>query len=178
MPSTTLAPSELRNSDQHRHQSSLTLFGKQAKPKTPREVVLHHPMATPPPEDWILFPDEVIITKHSSVRRRRSSKIKNPQPEDSRRPWIRRDPSKEKSADTSHVHQDAGRFKCIPSTPTKSPDSVAHARESNGCEAKRQPKPKFPDRLPTPDLSDIEEDGFWSCCGSSESSTLRELDSA
>lgn len=178
MSPTTLASLKLRNDDNHRQQSSLASCGKQIKSKTPREVVLHHPMATPPPEDWILYPDEVIITKHSSVRRRRSCAIKDQQSEDSRRPWIRRDPIKEKSGETPHVLQDVQSLKKIPSTPSESPDSGAPAWEGNGCGAKRQPKLKFPERLPTPDLSDIEEDGFWSCCGSSESSTLRGLDGA
>lgn len=178
MLSNTLAPPKLGNSTRNRHQSSLASSEKQIKTKTPREVVLHHPMASPPPEDWILYPDEVIITKHSSVRRRRSCKTKDPQSEDSHQPWIRRDPIQAKSGHDSQVGKDVQRRKEIPSAPSKSPDSVAPAWEGNRYLAGRQPRPKFPERLPTPDISDIEEADFWSCCGSSESSTLRELDSA
>lgn len=178
MSSTTLASLKERNGINHRQPSSSASCGKQIKSKTPRDVVLHHPLAAPPPEDWILYLDEVIIIKHSSVRRRRSCELNDPQSEDSRRPWIRRDPIKEKSKKTSHVHQEVQRCEEIPSTPSKSPDSGAPTWARKSGEAKRPPKPKYPERLPTPDLSDIEEDGFWSCCGSSESGTLREMDSA
>ena len=178
MSSTTLASLEMRNGINHHQPSSSTPCGKQIKSKIPREVVLHHPIVAPPPEDWLLYPDEVIIIKHSSVRRRRSCAVKGPPFEDSRRPWIRRDPITEKSKETSRVHQEVQHREEIPSTPIKSPDSGTPAWARKGGEAKRPPKPKYPERLPTPDLSDVEEDGFWSCCGSSESSTLRELDSA
>ena len=171
MSSTTLAPSEARDSNEHRYQSPLASSGKSIKRKTPREVVLHHPAAPPPPEDWILYPDDVIITKHSSVRHDRSCKIKEPQSTGSHRPWIRPDQAKENTRDHSHVYQNVQRLKNIPSTPSTSPNSAAPALSSNRGDAKKQPKPKFLERLPTPDLSDIEEDCFWSCCGSSEGST-------
>lgn len=170
MSSTTLAPSKFGASKEHRHQSALASCGKSNKPKTPREVVLHHPMVSLPPEDWILYPDEVIVTKHSSVRRGRSCKIKDSRSENSRGPSTRVDPNRGKTRKYSHVYQDMQLHKEITSAPRKSPNLLAPAREDNKCDAKTQPKPKFPERLPTPDLSDIEEDSFWSCCGSSESS--------
>lgn len=127
-------------------------------------------MASPPPEDWILYPGEVIITKHSSVRPYRSCNLKDPQSEDQHRPWIKLDPTGKKPGEYSHVRQDVQRLKEIPSAPSTSPNPAAPAWGEKRCEAKKQPQPKFPERLPTPDLSDIEEDGFWSCCGSSEGS--------
>ena len=43
------------------------------------------------------------------------------------------------------------------------------------AEAMTPPPAPLPPRLPTPELSDVEEDAFWSCCRSSKSSKCSNL---
>lgn len=170
MPSTTLSPPTFRDNNKHRNQSSLASSRKSMKANPLKEVVLHHPMASPPPEDWILFPEEVIVTKHSSVRDCRSRNLMDSRVENPRRPWIKLDRTEAEAGEYSHVRQDMQRRKETPSALSTSQYLLAPTSAAKRCDAKTQPEPKFPERLPTPDLSDVDEDGFWSCCGSSESS--------
>ena len=44
------------------------------------------------------------------------------------------------------------------------------------AEAMTPPPAPLPPRLPTPELSDVDEDAFWSCCRSSKSSRCSNLD--
>ncbi len=141
------------------------------KPKPPREVVLHHSMVPPPPDDWVLFPEEIIITNHSSVR---SHDCGNPEKDcRSESPYqrrIRSERSKAKRGGFPHARHHMQRREEIPSAQCKQPDRFALTRASERGDVRTPPEPKFPERLSTPDISDVEEDGFWSCCGSSESS--------
>lgn len=170
MSSTTLAPPKCRNTTQVRHQSSSASSRASMKRKPQKEVVLHHPTTSPPAEDWVLFPDEVITTKNSSVQ---SSRCRDPrehaQPRHPRRPSTRLERSEENREKDSRVTQD---MEYLKRTLSASRLDYAHvsSRASERCEAKPPSLAKFPERLPTPDLSDIEEDYYWSCCGSSESS--------
>lgn len=170
MSSTTLSSPTLRDNNKDRHQSSLASTRKLMKANPPKEVVLHHPMASPPPEDWILFPEEVIVTKHSSVRDCRSRNLKDSRLENPCRPWMKLDRTEAETGENPHVRHDMQRRKETPRTLSTSRYPLAPTSRAKRCEAKTQPEPKFPERLPTPDLSDVDEDGFWSCCGSSESS--------
>lgn len=168
--STTLATTKFSNSNEQHRQSSSAPNGKLMKPKLPREVVLHHLMAPPPPEDWILFPEEVIITKNSSVRGNRPCKLKRvSRTENSHQPWIRRDRT-DMESEGSRVRQDMQSRTETLGVPSKPHGAIAPTWEGKQRVTRNPPELKFPERLPTPDLSDVEEDGFWSCCGSSEES--------
>lgn len=140
-----------------------------------KEVVLHHPMMSPPMEDWILFPDEVIKCKNSSLR--------NPRNHTASKSSLRPDKSLEcpssstqtasttikKSSSQSliaHTSQDRSRSLQTSDQPGFIKKSLDTTTKDIGG---KPPKVKAP-RLPTPDLSDVEEDEFWSCCGSAVSS--------
>ena len=141
-----------------------------------KEVVLHHPKMSPPMEDWILFPDEVIKCKNSSVR--------NPHNQTASKSSFRPDKSLEglssstqtastttkKSSSQSliaHASQDLSRSLRASDKPDSIKKSFDIATKDIGG---KPPKVKAPRRLPTPDLSEVEEDDFWSCCGSAASS--------
>lgn len=140
------------------------------------EVVLHHPIMPPALEDWILFPDEVVKCKNSSVR--------NPQNHTAPKSSLRSDkglecPSlsaqtasttiKNSSSQYLITHESQDRSRSL-----RTSDQLGSINKSLDTATKdvgRNPlKVKAPRRLPTPDLSDVEEDIFWSCCSSAESS--------
>lgn len=152
-------------------QSSLIPARRLKKTRSAKDVVLHHPSAPSPAEDWILFPDEVIVTKHCSVRVTRSRKAK---------PVLQMGKSSQPMP-TSEETQ--ARFKQIISACAKPcqrdalnsvlKQSFATAEtfdEAVGDHVEKSPKPEPLQRLPTPDISDVDEDSFWSCCGSSDGS--------
>ena len=133
--------------------------------------MLHHPSVPPPAEDWILFPKEVIVTKHCSVHVTRSRKAK---PVSQMR---------KSSQPMSASEETQARFKQIISACAKPcqrdvlntalEQSFATAEpfdEAVGDHVEKSPKTEPLQRLPTPDISDIDEDSFWFCCGSSDGS--------
>lgn len=141
-----------------------------------KEVVIHYPIMSPPMEDWVLFPDEVIKCKSSSVR--------NLQNHTASKSSFRPDKSREcpssatQSASTTtmktssqsliaHASQERSRSLRTSDQPGFIKKSLETATKDIGD---KPPKAKAPRRLPTPDLSDVEEDDFWSCCGSAASS--------
>ncbi|MCJ1342533.1 hypothetical protein MMC31_000719 [Peltigera leucophlebia] len=133
---------------------------------------------SPPMEDWVLFPDEVIKCKNSSVR--------NPQSHAASRSSLRPDKSlgcpssatqtasittmKPSSQSLiAHASQDRSRSLRTSDQPDFIKKSLDTATKDIGG---KPPKVKASRRLPTPDLSDLEEDDFWSCCGSAASSRV------
>lgn len=134
----------------------------------------HHQVMLPPTEDWILFPDEVVKCKNPRVR--------NVQNRTTPKSYLRKEksleslqPSRIACAGTSkasshplaaHDSQDCARS--LRSSDQlgiieKSLDTTTNDGGSN------PPKMKRPPRLPTPDLSEVDEDEFWSCCYASAS---------
>lgn len=141
-----------------------------------KEVVVHHHMMSPAMEDWILFPDEVIRCKNSSVRTLQNRKT----PKSSLRPdkslecpstskQTASTMTKESSSQSLIAHESQDRSRSL-----RTSDQLGVIKKSLDTATKdigaNPPKVKAPQRLPTPELSDMEEDGFWSCCGSAESS--------
>ena len=144
------------------------------KEKHPRKVMLHRPMSPPPPEDWVLFPQEVVAQKFSNVRH---AKPRSGNRSASARPQNLPLPN-------SHVIESRA------ATPTRSdsshtpepyrPSYCLHHMSARNCtpachdvrllpETQKLPKAPSPPRLPTPDLPDLEEDDLWSCCRSVDS---------
>ena len=150
------------------HQSSTIPTQKSSNRKPLKEVVLHHPLMPTPLEDWILFPDQLIHTKHSIVRDSRARQAKKRlQPEEPSRP------SSAYTTATSRATSTSSR------NTSDRPGDVAKSTSNVAEESPRNPpRMKTPQRLPTPDLSDVEQDSFWSCCGSSKESLRDEMDCA
>lgn len=172
-----LSLTNFKNGSESNHQQSSNRTRQQTKIRhSIKEVVVHHPMMSPAMEDWILFPDEVVRCKNSSVRNPQNHKS----PESSLRPdkglecpslgaqtasaTIRKSSSQSLIA---HESQDRSRS-------LRTSDQLGSFKKSLDTGTKdvvrNPPKAKTPRRLPTPDLSDVEEDAFWSCCSSADSS--------
>ncbi|KAL8934801.1 MAG: hypothetical protein Q9211_005036 [Gyalolechia sp. 1 TL-2023] len=136
-----------------------------------QNVTVHNMMTATPTEDWILYPDEVVRSKHSSVRGRRGTS--------------------QKSHPTSKIcNVTATGPNELPTPPGSNPASAEDKRiaeKTHACTQKaaqslygrptfgRSDSPataggraqrhvSYPHRLPTPDISDVEEDEFWECC--------------
>lgn len=158
------------------HQSSTIRAGKSSFGNPLKKPVLHHPLTSPPLEDWVLFPDQVIHTKHSTVRDSRVRQVKERlQPAELSRPSLVGTTETSRATSTSSritsvfSFKEEQRHQSNLSRPLDRPGNIGKSASSVAEESLRNPpRVKVPQRLPTPDLSDVEEDGFWSCCGSSE----------
>lgn len=143
-----------------------------------KKAVLHHPLTSPPLEDWVLFPDQVIHTKHSTVRDSRARQAKERlQPAELSRPSSVSTTETNRATSTSSRITSVSSFKeekrhqSSSSSTLDRPGNIGKSASNVAKEILRNPpRVKVPQRLPTPDLSDVEEDDFWSCCGSSERS--------
>lgn len=156
----------------HQHSSNRT---RQQRDSI-KEVVLHYPMMSPALEDWVLFPDEVVRCKNSSVR--------NPQNHTAPKGSLRSDRGlacSSLSAQTASTTIKKSPSQCLiahesqdRSRSLRTSDQLGSIKKSldtaTGDVDRNPPKVKAPQRLPTPDLSDVEEDAFWSCCSSVDSS--------
>ncbi|MCJ1264396.1 hypothetical protein MMC22_004267 [Lobaria immixta] len=181
--STTPNPINPPNSN---HQSPTIPTQKSSNRKPLKEVVLHHPLMPTPLEDWILFPDQIIHTKHSIVRDSRARQAKERlQPEEPSRPSSAYTTVTSRATSTSSRNTSISSFIEEPRDQSNSPctsDRPGDVAKSTSYVAEESPRNpprmKTPQRLPTPDLSDVEQDSFWSCCGSSEESLRDEMDCA
>lgn len=143
------------------------------RPKPRHPAVVHNHKMTTPTEDWTLYPDNVVIFKNSTIRPRKAQKV------------CLKSHAEEGAFDIATKK---------PLMPPKPPGSnpETHARESRAYKdntASKQTshdwklrptvekselpaaKPQMtqmvtsrPHRLPTPDISDVDEDDFWGCC--------------
>lgn len=175
----------LNKSSSHRHsskhQSTFLTSTKAQRSNSSRKVLLHQPMPSPPPDDWALFPQDIVTEKNSNVRHApigrhaRSAtacrqtlplldshvtepKATTPARTDVQRPRKPYQPSR----CLNHMSARNCTAACIDTRPPP-PMNIS-----------MPPKAPSPPRLPTPDLSDIEEDDMWSCCMVSDSNESSE----
>lgn len=164
-----------KNGPERNHQESSNSTRQQTKARhSIKEVVVHHHMMSPAVEDWILFPDEVVRCKNSSVRNPQNRPKSSPRPDNgldcpsvsaqTASTTIKKSSSQYLIAHESQEHSRSLRTSDQLGSIKKSLDTATKDVGRN------PPKVKAPRRLPTPDLSDVEEDAFWSCCSSSDSS--------
>lgn len=173
-----LSSTDSINAPGRNHQSSTIRTQKPSNGKPLKELVLHHPLMSPPLEDWVLFPDQVIHTKYSTVRDSRARQAKKhsqaaePNPPSSVRTTETSRATSISSRNTStNLFTEELRDQSNLSSTLDRPGNITKpARNVAEASPRNPPRVKVPQRLPTPDLSDVEEDGFWSCCGSSEGS--------
>lgn len=158
------------------NQMSLTQLDKTKKSKKSKKVTIHQSGSPLPPDDFVLFPQDVVKERHSSIR---GAKSRKPNTTKSAKrassPMPRHHVIEPKGATPSR--QEARR-------PSRRPICLKHMSTVNctvDCanakpptHPKMPPKAPSPPRLPTPDLSDLEEDDLWSCCGSSWSCLSKE----
>ncbi len=156
-----------------KHQTPKSALTNTKKAKYSRKVTLHQPMSPSSPDDWVLFPNEIVTEKHASIRHAKSSN----------------------SARSANVPQhtlpspDSHVIERKATTPARTdsqripkpyrPSTCLHHMSARNCtaacedvravsETRAPPKAPSPPRLPTPELSDFGEEDLWSCCRSSE----------
>ena len=156
-------------------QTSWPQLVKTKKTKYSKKVVIHQSGSPLPPDDFVLFPQDIVKEKHSSLRDVKARKA-----------------TAEKSAQSSSSpRRRQHRMTLTPSRrdarrPSERPICLTHMSTVNctvdcvNANAKPlahlggPPKAPSPPRLPTPDLSELDEDDLWSCCGSTLSSLSKE----
>ena len=155
---------------------SMPQLVKPKKSKHSKEVMIHQPRSPLPPDDFVLFPQDVIKESHSTIRDARSRKaMATKSAKKSSSPMPRPHVMEPKAATPSRreARRPSRRPVCLDHMSTVN-CTVECANGKPLAHLKMPPKAPSPPRLPTPDLSDLEEDDLWSCCGSSWSSLSKE----
>lgn len=155
---------------------SMTQLVKTKESKHSKKVMIHQSGSPLPPDDFVLFPQDVIKEKHSSVRAARPRKPTSPKSAKGSSSPMPRDHVIEPKAPTPSQRDSrrpSGRSVCLDYMSIVN-CTVDCANAKLRGQTKMPPKAPSPPRLPTPDLSDFEEDDLWSCCGSSWSSLGKE----
>lgn len=169
---TKIPPKTVENRQNPNHEPLPTPGRRSKISKSKQDVVLHHPETSPPPEDWILFPDEVVVTKHSTVRDVRCRKAtQNLQFAALSQPSTLPDEVQTRSKEKCFLNKESRSLSWSADGSKHQLDVARLGNELLWDDARKPSKFNHLTRLPTPELSDVDEDGFWSCCGSSEGST-------
>ncbi|MCJ1449736.1 hypothetical protein MMC28_000064 [Mycoblastus sanguinarius] len=155
-----------------KHLKPSSQLAKFTKTTHSKKVVLHHPANPPPPDDWVLYPEDVVINKHSALRDAQArelerTKISSQQTTPLSDHHLAK--AKAKPSPRAQPRRAYRRSFCLEHMSSRN----CTANCTNGgqlADSKAPPPAPSPSRLSTPDLSDVEEDELWSCCASSESS--------
>ncbi|KAL8735404.1 MAG: hypothetical protein Q9166_000949 [cf. Caloplaca sp. 2 TL-2023] len=130
-------------------------------------------MAPTPPEDWVLYADDPIIVKHSSIRQRKVEKTRPTRRTDGNDRNVRSTgPTMPPTPLGSSPAQSEREKKDDRDKPSnwqthkdpQGPPTSGHLdpREMGGSRTSMRGSSSY--RLPTPDLSDVDEDEMWACC--------------
>ncbi|KAI4114952.1 MAG: hypothetical protein LQ338_007932 [Usnochroma carphineum] len=141
-----------------------------AQKQRKEDDVVHNTMTASPTEDWVLYPDDVVIVKHSTVREKRAQKPRRAQTEmcagKAVRPTMLPTPPGSSPAQTECQRRVGKKF--VYSTQDL---QGVHDRLTSGPtnppavgDWRMRTQPSRPYKLPTPDISDVDEDEFWACC--------------
>ena len=134
---------------------------------------LHHRLPSPPPEDCVLFPGgDDTVEKHPSMN---CSLTHNVSKTRSAKTQMSTMPQNDENHVTDNPKAATGsRFKerkpyrrstCLQHM--SAVNCTAYCFEAKSLADPKMPPPApMPPRLPTPELSDIDEGEFWSCCKS------------
>ena len=157
-----------------KHQTLIKSSKPTKRNKTAKKVLLHQSMTPSQEYDFTLFPPEVKVEKNSSLRHSRVKDSVRP-PSPSRETLSPRD-----NHVTGHKAAMAPRLVGQRAPKPFRPSTCLHHMSARNCtpecrdfrllpETHVPPKAPLPPRLPTPELSDLDEDDLWSCCRASES---------
>ena len=162
-------------------QTSRTQLVKNKKTKHSKKIVIHQSGSPLPPDDFVLFPQDIVKEKHSNLRdakARKASAVKTAQRSSSpmsrqhrMAPTLsRRDARRPSERQVCLAHMST--VNCTVDCITANANANANAKPL--AYLKVPPKAPSPPRLPTPDLSELDEDDLWSCCESTLSSLSKE----
>ena len=157
-------------------QMSWTQLVKTKKSKQSKKATIHQTGSPLPPDDFVLFPQDVVKEKHSSVRDAKSRKptasrsVKGPSASMPRHRAVEPGAPASSRGDARRHPETRG---CLTHMSTVN-CTVDCADAKPLAQLKIPPRAPSPLRLPTPDVSDLEDDDLWSCCGSSWSSLSKE----
>ncbi|KAL8868100.1 MAG: hypothetical protein Q9174_005214 [Haloplaca sp. 1 TL-2023] len=144
-------------------------------PPSHHTVVIHNTKMPIPAEDWTLFPDEVVTIKHTSIRKRKTESVyviaeteSRDRNEKTAGPTMLPTPPDSNPSNANRkikrLREDASKGKAgqdLLKRPTSS------QLDHQAVAAKRDERTdRHPHRLPTPDISDVDEDEMWPCGGS------------
>ena len=159
-------------------QMSWTQLVKTKKSKQSKKIMIHQSGSLMSPDDFVLFPEDVVKEKHSSIREarpRRSTAAKGSKGSSS--PMTRQHLIEHKAPTPSRrnaqIRSELPVCLIHMSTVNCTVDcAIADAQLL--AQSEIPPTAPSPPRLPTPEVSDFEEDDLWSCCDSSWSSMSKE----
>ncbi|KAI4182908.1 MAG: hypothetical protein LQ346_006452 [Caloplaca aetnensis] len=161
------------SSTRARTQQAISSMDAIPKQQRKQNVVVHNTMTATPAEDWILYPDNVMIVKNSTIRdrttenTRRQTHAKSTQADGvTVRPMMPPTPpgSSPAQSERERAAQRNGALRCQDLRDLNDPPTSGAT--SAPAEVSQRPRTdtSYPYRLPTPDLSDVDEDEFWACC--------------
>lgn len=149
--------------------SSSTTSHKNSKRQA---VVVHNTMLPTPKEDWILYGDEGVTVKHSSIRQRKADKACRTLSTEKKscntktRPTMPPTPPGSSPAHSEREKQQNGEDISIRQNDSNherhSTFNRLNHREAGDSTGTMRGTTAY--RLPTPDLSDVDEDDMWGCC--------------
>ncbi|MCJ1227637.1 hypothetical protein MMC12_004293 [Toensbergia leucococca] len=153
-----------RSSD---HRPGGNRISRSKKSKLIVEKVGCSPSMSSPARDWILFPEDATLDSErpSGDVTLQLSLLTVTSPRVGTAPSPLRGPSASiiKNASTRLDNQE-GSYHSADSDRKASADTVDDGQVEKFLTLPRTP---LPQRLPTPELDDIDRDAFWSCCGAS-----------
>ena len=132
--------------------------------------MLHQPAPSPPTQDWVLFSEDAIVDKYSSRREARTRKVATATEIARPNTVSPAEDKMEKAIANAHKyiksrnHNKDLNEACSHLRAKAFSDVVFQKSDVKPCQLRSW------NRLPTPDLSDVEENDLWSCCALSESS--------
>lgn len=178
VPSTPIMPSinSTINNKASIDQTSWNQVVKTTKSKKSKKVTIHQSGSPLPPDDFVLFPQDVVKEKHSSVRDakpRKPTAPKSARTSSSPRPRHHVIEPKATTSSRRTARMPSERPVCLTHMSTVN-CTIDCVNAKPLAPLNTPPKAPSPSRLPTPDVSDLEEDALWSCCGSSWSSLSKE----
>lgn len=145
--------------------------------KSRHAVVVHNALGPTPADDWVLYPEETVKHKNLNIKETRKQKYcsgvyNTNEKATSRemRPRLPPTPPENTPTKSERKAQLEASFRSSIDIPSrKTPKSANGGGGTMNDDHRRMLlQAPFQQRLPTPDLSDIEGDDLWSCCAKKE----------
>ena len=162
----------------------ISVSAQQPRPNTgsPRKskkqpVIVHNKMTPTSTEDWILYGDEAVTAKHSSVRQRKAKTAcrtshtdRNVRNDGTTGPTMPPTPPGSSPAHSEHEKKEQRDKRSNWHTygEPQSQPVCGHLNPGEVGDPRAAWRGTSSHRLPTPDLSDVDEDEMWACCSGAD----------